>query len=156
LVAALAIAAWLVWNYYTQSPGPATAKSAPSRSASPQVSGSILQLNVRDNQLVKAGDVLFRIDDTPIKSPCSTPRRSWRKPKRKSPARRQNRKSRQRCQPSSSSFAELYLGRRFRKRQYRAEYRHHQPRSRQAVVGVAQARSITRNGSSPDGNQSAG
>ncbi len=32
-----------------------------------QVSGSILQLNVRDNQLVKAGDVLFRIDDTPYK-----------------------------------------------------------------------------------------
>lgn len=32
-----------------------------------RVSGSILQLNVRDNQLVKAGDVLFRIDDTPYK-----------------------------------------------------------------------------------------
>jgi multidrug resistance efflux pump len=34
LVAALAIiAAWLVWNYYTQSPGPGMAKYAPNRSA---------------------------------------------------------------------------------------------------------------------------
>lgn len=31
----------------------------------PQVSGSILTLNVKDNQFVKAGDVLFQIDQTP-------------------------------------------------------------------------------------------
>lgn len=36
----------------------------------PQVSGSILQLNVTDNQRVKAGEVLFTIDDTPIASRC--------------------------------------------------------------------------------------
>jgi multidrug resistance efflux pump len=35
----------------------------------PQVSGSILQLNVADNQRVKAG-VLFTIDDTPTASRC--------------------------------------------------------------------------------------
>ena len=69
LVAALAIiAAWLVWNYYTQSPWPRDGKvRAEQVGVTPQVSGSILQLNVRDNQLVKAGDVLFRIDDTPYK-----------------------------------------------------------------------------------------
>ena len=33
----------------------------------PQISGSILSLNVKDNQLVKAGEVLFRIDQTPWK-----------------------------------------------------------------------------------------
>lgn len=33
----------------------------------PQVSGSILQLNVTDNQRVKAGEVLFTIDDTPYR-----------------------------------------------------------------------------------------
>lgn len=33
----------------------------------PQVSGSILQLNVTDNQRVNAGDVLFTIDDTPYR-----------------------------------------------------------------------------------------
>ncbi|WP_316503771.1 HlyD family secretion protein [Klebsiella michiganensis] len=69
LVAALAIiAAWLVWNYYTQSPWTRDGKvRAEQVGVTPQVSGSILQLNVRDNQLVKAGDVLFRIDDTPYK-----------------------------------------------------------------------------------------
>ena len=69
LVAALAIiAAWLVWNYYTQSPWTSDGKvRAEQVGVTPQVSGSILQLNVRDNQLVKAGDVLFRIDDTPYK-----------------------------------------------------------------------------------------
>ncbi len=69
LVAAFAIiAAWLVWNYYTQSPWTRDGKiRAEQVSITPQVSGSILQLNVRDNQLVKAGDVLFRIDDTPYR-----------------------------------------------------------------------------------------
>lgn len=69
IVAALAlIAAWLVWNYYTQSPWTRDGKvRAEQVSITPQVSGSILQLNVRDNQLVKAGDVLFRIDDTPYR-----------------------------------------------------------------------------------------
>ena len=69
LVAALAIiAAWLVWNYYTQSPWTRDGKvRAEQVGVTPQGSGSILQLNVRDNQLVKAGDVLFRIDDTPYK-----------------------------------------------------------------------------------------
>ena len=69
LVAALAIiAAWLVWNYYTQSPWTRDGKvRAEQVGVTPQVSGSILQLNVCDNQLVKAGDVLFRIDDTPYK-----------------------------------------------------------------------------------------
>lgn len=69
LVAALAIiAAWLVWNYYTQSPWTRDGKvRAEQVGVTPQVSGSILQLNVRDNQLVKAGDVLFRIEDTPYK-----------------------------------------------------------------------------------------
>lgn len=69
LVAALAIiAAWLVWNYYTQSPWTRDGKvRAEQVGITPQVSGSILQLNVRDNQLVKAGDVLFRIDDTPYR-----------------------------------------------------------------------------------------
>lgn len=82
LIVALAIiAAWLVWNYYTQSPWTRDGKvRAEQVGITPQVSGSILQLNVRDNQLVKAGDVLFTIDDTPIVLPYSTPRRSWLKP----------------------------------------------------------------------------
>lgn len=68
IIAAIAIiAARLVWNYYTQSPWTRDGKiRAEQVGITPQVSGSILQLNVKDNQLVKAGDVLFRIDDTPI------------------------------------------------------------------------------------------
>lgn len=69
LITAFAIiAAWLVWNYYTQSPWTRDGKiRAEQVSITPQVSGSIMQLNVRDNQLVKAGDVLFRIDNAPYK-----------------------------------------------------------------------------------------
>jgi RND family efflux transporter MFP subunit len=69
LVAAIAaIAVWLVWNYYMQSPWTRDGKvRAEQVSITPQVSGSIQELSVEDNQLVKAGSVLFRIDDTPYK-----------------------------------------------------------------------------------------
>ena len=69
LVAALAlIAAWLLWNFYTQSPWTRDGKvRAEQVGITPQVSGSILQLNVTDNQRVKAGEVLFTIDDTPYR-----------------------------------------------------------------------------------------
>ena len=69
LVAAIAlIAAWLLWNFYTQSPWTRDGKvRAEQVGITPQVSGSILQLNVTDNQRVNAGDVLFTIDDTPYR-----------------------------------------------------------------------------------------
>jgi RND family efflux transporter MFP subunit len=67
LVAALAaIAVWLCWNYYMQSPWTRDGKIRSEQvNITPQVSGSILTLNVKDNQFVKAGDVLFEIDPTP-------------------------------------------------------------------------------------------
>ena len=67
LVLAVAIvAAWWMWNFYMQSPWTRDGKiRAEQVSITPQVSGSISELKVKDNQLVKAGDVLFRIDDTP-------------------------------------------------------------------------------------------
>lgn len=67
LVLAVAIvAAWWMWNFYMQSPWTRDGKiRAEQVSITPQVSGSITELKVKDNQLVKAGDVLFRIDDTP-------------------------------------------------------------------------------------------
>lgn len=69
LIAALAIVAvWLVWNYYMQSPWTRDGKiRAEQVDITPQVSGSILSLNIKDNQYVKAGDVLFEIDPTPWK-----------------------------------------------------------------------------------------
>lgn len=69
LVAAVAlIAAWLLWNFYTQSPWTRDGKvRAEQVGITPQASGSILQLNVTDNQRVKAGEVLFTIDDTPYR-----------------------------------------------------------------------------------------
>lgn len=68
-IAALAIiACWLVWNYYMQSPWTRDGKiRAEQVDITPQVSGSILTLNVKDNQFVKAGDELFQIDPTPWK-----------------------------------------------------------------------------------------
>lgn len=67
LVLAVAIvAAWWMWNYYMQTPWTRDGKvRADQVSITPQVSGTITMLAVKDNQLVKAGQLLFRIDDTP-------------------------------------------------------------------------------------------
>lgn len=67
LVLAVAIvAAWWMWNYYMQSPWTRDGKvRAEQVNITPQVSGSITALNVHDNQFIHAGDILFRIDDTP-------------------------------------------------------------------------------------------
>ncbi|TCC01037.1 HlyD family secretion protein [Kosakonia quasisacchari] len=67
LVLAVAIvAAWWMWNFYMQSPWTRDGKiRAEQVSITPQVSGSITKLTVKDNQFVKAGDLLFRLDDTP-------------------------------------------------------------------------------------------
>lgn len=69
LVLAVALAAgWWLWNFYMQAPWTRDGKvRAEQVSITPQVSGSIIELNIKDNQLVKAGDILFRIDDTPYK-----------------------------------------------------------------------------------------
>ncbi len=67
LVLAVAlIVGWLLWNYYMQSPWTRDGKvRAEQASITPQVSGTITELKVRDNQYVKAGSLLFHIDDTP-------------------------------------------------------------------------------------------
>ena len=60
------IVGWLLWNYYMQSPWTRDGKvRAEQVSITPQVSGTITQLNIEDNQFVKAGTVLFTIDPTP-------------------------------------------------------------------------------------------
>lgn len=63
-VVALAISAgWLLWNYYMQSPWTRDGKiRAELVDITPQVSGRITGLNVRDNQFVHAGTVLFTLD----------------------------------------------------------------------------------------------
>lgn len=68
LVAIIAIlACWWLWNYYMQSPWTRDGKiRAEQVSVTPQVSGRIITLNVKDNQFVNAGDVLFVIDKTPF------------------------------------------------------------------------------------------
>ncbi|QNQ22733.1 HlyD family secretion protein [Kosakonia sp. SMBL-WEM22] len=67
LVVAIAlVAGWWMWNVYMQSPWTRDGKvRAEQVSITPQVSGSIRQLAVKDNQYVHAGDVLFQLDDTP-------------------------------------------------------------------------------------------
>ncbi|EOC1340063.1 HlyD family secretion protein [Cronobacter dublinensis] len=68
VVAAALLAGWMVWNYYMQSPWTRDGKvRAEQVNITPQVSGTITQLPVRDNQKVKAGDLLFAIDDTPYR-----------------------------------------------------------------------------------------
>lgn len=66
IFAAAIIVGWLLWNYYMQSPWTRDGKvRAEQVSITPQVSGTITQLNIEDNQFVKAGTVLFTIDATP-------------------------------------------------------------------------------------------
>ncbi|MEO3739129.1 HlyD family secretion protein [Kosakonia sp. WA-90] len=68
VLAVAIVAAWWMWNEYMQSPWTRDGKvRAEQVSITPQVSGSIRELNVRDNQSVKAGDTLFRIDETPYR-----------------------------------------------------------------------------------------
>lgn len=65
LVLAL-IAGWWLWNYYMQSPWTRDGKvRAEQVSVTPQVSGTITSLLVKDNQFVHAGEVLFSVDETP-------------------------------------------------------------------------------------------
>ena len=61
------MAVWWLCNYYMQTPWTRDVKfRAEQVSITPQVSGSISALLVKDNQFVHAGDVLFRIDETPF------------------------------------------------------------------------------------------
>lgn len=46
-------------------------------SITPQVSGRIVELNIKDNQLVNAGDILFSIDKTPFQIAVLNARLSW-------------------------------------------------------------------------------
>ncbi len=56
-----------MWNYYMQSPWTRDGKvRAEQVSITPQVSGTIVELLVKDNQFVNVGDLLFRIDKTPF------------------------------------------------------------------------------------------
>ncbi|WP_032939773.1 efflux RND transporter periplasmic adaptor subunit [Citrobacter youngae] len=68
IVAAIAVfAGWWMWNYYMQSPWTRDGKvRAEQVGIAPQVSGSISELNIKDNQLVNKGDILFVIDKTPF------------------------------------------------------------------------------------------
>lgn len=64
--AAAILAGWWLWNYYMQSPWTRDGKvRAELVDISPQVGGTITDLNVKDNQFVKAGTPLFSLDPTP-------------------------------------------------------------------------------------------
>ena len=68
IVAVVAVlAGWWLWNYYMQSPWTRDGKiRAEQVSITPQVSGRIVELDIKDNQLVNAGDLLLTIDKTPF------------------------------------------------------------------------------------------
>jgi len=111
LVAAIAlVAAWLLWNFYTQSPWTRDGKvRAEQVGITPQVSGSILQLNVADNQRVKAGEVLFTIDDTPYRIAVLNAQAQLAKAQAEV-AKAQAKQSLQRSPPSQKPVAECHLG----------------------------------------------
>ncbi|MEM6159456.1 HlyD family secretion protein [Erwinia sp. P6884] len=64
--AAALLAGWWLWNYYMQSPWTRDGKvRAELVSITPQVSGQITQLLVKDNQFVTKGTKLVTLDDEP-------------------------------------------------------------------------------------------
>ena len=69
LVFALALVSlWWLWNDYMQGPWTRDGKvRAELVSITPQVSGKIVRIGVKDNQLVKAGDLLFTLDPEPYR-----------------------------------------------------------------------------------------
>ena len=69
LVCALALVSlWWLWNYYMQGPWTRDGKvRAELVSITPQVSGKIVRIGVKDNQLVKAGELLFTLDPEPYR-----------------------------------------------------------------------------------------
>lgn len=68
LIAMVALmAGWALWNYYMQSPWTRDGKiRAEQVNISAQVSGRIVDLKVKDNQYIQAGDLLFTLDKTPF------------------------------------------------------------------------------------------
>jgi hypothetical protein len=116
LVLAVALAAgWWLWNFYMQAPWTRDGKvRAEQVSITPQVSGSITELNIKDNQLVKAGDILFRIDDTPYKIAVLNAQAQL--------ARRRPICPKPTMKPTVAAICrKLYLGRRSRYRQYQRQ-----------------------------------
>lgn len=69
LVCALALAAaWWLWNYYMQGPWTRDGKvRAELVSITPEVSGKIIKIAVKDNQLVKTGELVFTLDPEPYR-----------------------------------------------------------------------------------------
>lgn len=66
--AAALCAAWWLWNYYMQSPWTRDGKvRAELVNITPQVSGRIMHLYVKDNQFVPKGSKLFSLDDEPYR-----------------------------------------------------------------------------------------
>ena len=62
LAAALALT-WMAWNYYEYSPWTRDGRvRVYTVQVAPEVSGTVVELPVQDNQFVRKGDVLFRID----------------------------------------------------------------------------------------------
>ncbi|PLR19879.1 MULTISPECIES: HlyD family secretion protein [Pantoea] len=60
------LAGWWMWNYYMQSPWTRDGKvRAELVDITPEVSGRIIALEVRDNQFVHKGDVLLKLDPVP-------------------------------------------------------------------------------------------
>src|ERR1700722_9539826 len=63
VLAAAVTLTWLAWNYYEYSPWTRDGRvRVYTVQVAPEVSGTVVELSVKDNQFVHKGDMLFRID----------------------------------------------------------------------------------------------
>lgn len=73
LVASAVWCTWLLWQYYFYSPWTRDGRVVANIiKLAPQVSGQITSVQVRENQFVKKGDILFTIDDVPYQIAVQT------------------------------------------------------------------------------------
>lgn len=66
IILAAALVAWLAWQHYMLSPWTRDARvRADVVRVAPDIAGRVTQVAVHDNQVVKAGDLLFKVDREP-------------------------------------------------------------------------------------------
>ena len=83
IVVVALVAGRSLWVYYQEAPWTRDGRvAADVVTIAPDVSGLVTQVLVKDNQPVKRGDVLFRIDPDRFRAG------PWRRPMRRSPAAR--------------------------------------------------------------------
>lgn len=79
MVALAGVLGWHLWDYYMDEPWTRDGKiRADVVRLAADVSGIVSEVDAKDNQAVRKGDVIFRIDQARLRSRCVRPKRRWK------------------------------------------------------------------------------